>query len=184
MIEPVTITTPRLVLRPYTLDDCEELTRVINRREIYETTLNIPHPYSLEDAKSYISRNDEARKDDRDFPCAIALRETGDLIGGCGLMVNRKMDRAEMGYWLAVEHWGKGYTTEAAIALIRHGFEVLELNCIEAHHFIINPASGRVMIKAGMKYEGRLRQRAKKDGQYHDVDMYSIIRSEYEAARK
>ncbi len=184
MIEPVTITTERLKLRPYTLDDCEELTRVIGRREIYETTLNIPHPYTIEDARSYIGRNDEARLNDRDFPCAVTLKQSGAIIGGCGLMVNRKMDRAEMGYWMAVEQWGKGYTTEAARALIRHGFEVLNLNCIEAHHFVSNPASGRVMTKAGMRFEGRLRQRAKKDGQYHDVDMYSIIRSEYEASRK
>lgn len=183
MIEPVTITTERLVLRPYTLDDSEELARVIDRREIYETTLAIPHPYSVEDARSYISRSIEAREDDRDFPCAVTLKETGAIIGGCGLMVNRKMDRAEMGYWLAVEHWGQGYITEAARALIRHGFEVLDLNCIEAHHFVNNPASGRVMVKAGMTFEGRLRQRVKKDGVYIDVDMYSILRSDYEESR-
>ena len=180
MIEPATITTPRLVLRPYTLDDCEELAHAINRREIYETTLNIASPYTPAHARTYISGNDEARRTERDLPCAIALKETGAIVGGIGLIVDRAMDRAELGYWVAVPHWGRGYATEAARALIRHGFDVLKLNCIEAHHLAFNPASGRVMLKAGMKYEGRLRQRAKKDGQYHDIDMYSILRSEYE----
>ena len=183
MIEAATITTDRLVLRPYTLDDCAELTRVIGRPEIYETTLNIPHPYTEDDARTYISGNEEARAKDQDFPCAMTLKDTDAIIGGCGLIVNSRFECAEMGYWIAVEHWGKGYATEAAKAIIRHGFDVLNLNCIEAHHFITNPASGRVLTKAGMNFEGRLRQRVKKDGRFLDIDMYSIIRSEYEDAK-
>src|SRR5690606_40251496 len=78
---------------------------------------------------------------------AITLREDGTLAGAIGLDVEPLHRRAELGYWVGLDYWGRGYCTEAALALVRHGFETMGLHRILAHHFSRNPASGRVMQK-------------------------------------
>ena len=85
---------------------------------------------------------------------------------------------AEIGYWIGKPYWSQGYCTEAAREVVRYGFEVLNLNRIQARHMTKNPASGRVMEKVGMKYEGRLRQSLLRWDQFEDVAIYSILRDE------
>jgi RimJ/RimL family protein N-acetyltransferase len=77
-----------------------------------------------------------------------------------------------------VPYWGRGYASEAAAALLLHGFEHFPLNRIFAMHFARNPASGRVLQKIGMRHEGTLRQHLKKWGQYVDLECYGLLRSE------
>jgi RimJ/RimL family protein N-acetyltransferase len=84
-----------------------------------------------------------------------------------------------MGFWVGVEHWRQGYATEAAEALLRYGFDTLGLNRIYAHHMVRNPASGRVLEKAGMKREGLLRQRVRKWGVFEDVVLLAILREDW-----
>jgi len=84
-----------------------------------------------------------------------------------------------MGYWIGKSYWGKGYCTEAARRLIKYGFEELKLNRIFAHFMTGNPASGRVMEKAGMIYEGHLRQHVKKWDVVQDLKIYAILKDEY-----
>ena len=83
-----------------------------------------------------------------------------------------------MGYWMGVPYWNHGYCSEAARALVAHGFQQMGLHRIYAFHFVRNPASGRVMQKAGMTYEGTLRQHVKKWERYEDLTAYGILRSE------
>ncbi len=73
------------------------------------------------------------------------MAETDELIGAIGLTLSKKYDHAEMGYWIGVPFWGKGYCTEAAKIVLQYGFEELKLNRIFAHHMTNNPASGKVM---------------------------------------
>ncbi|MEO8227247.1 MAG: GNAT family protein, partial [Gemmatimonadota bacterium] len=87
--------------------------------------------------------------------------------------------RGELGYWIGRPHWGNGYVTEAAAAVIRHGFMTLDLNRIEAHHLSGNDASGRVLLKVGMTHEGSMREHVRKWGKFQDVEGYSILRREY-----
>lgn len=94
----------------------------------------------------------------------MTLAGYGKLVGAIGLGLQQDHDRAEMGYWIAVPHWNNGFTTEAARRVIDFGFEALTLERIFAQHFATNPASGRVMMKAGMHYEGSLRHHIKKNG--------------------
>ena len=84
-----------------------------------------------------------------------------------------------MGYWVGVPFWGQGICTEAARALLGFGFGDLNLNKIHAHHFTRNPASGRVLQKLGMKYEGQLRQHVLKSDRFEDLFSYGILRSEF-----
>ena len=95
-------------------------------------------------------------------------------------------DRAEVGYWIGKPFWGRGLATAALRLLLQFGFETLQLNRIEAGHFDYNPASGRVMEKAGMRFEGVRRQYVWHRDRYKDVRWYAILREDYDAlqARK
>jgi RimJ/RimL family protein N-acetyltransferase len=160
------------------------LQKLIGEREIAATTLNIPHPYPDGAAGEWIGRHQErAQKGEHQF--AATDRITGSLIGGIGFHeVDKVNEHSEIGYWIARPYWNKGYGTEAAAAILEYGFKVMDLNRIHAVHFSNNPASGRIMQKIGMKYEGRRRQHLKKWGEYVDLELYGILKSDYIAAHK
>jgi ribosomal-protein-alanine N-acetyltransferase len=168
-----TLCTARLLLRPYTNDDIPELLPLISAREVAATTLRIPHPYSQADAEEFVRR---AAEDQVRF--AIVLADSRKLIGGVGLRLEMAHNRAELGYWLGVPYWGKGYATEASRAMLQHGFEALNLQRVYASHTTNNPASGNVLRKLGMAYEGRHRQHILKWGEYLDLEFYGILRDD------
>jgi RimJ/RimL family protein N-acetyltransferase len=113
----------------------------------------------------------------------MALPETDELIGVVGLVVRAQDNAAEVGYWLGVPYWNQGYTTEAVRAVIDFAFETMGLNRIAASYLVRNPASGRVMEKAGMLAEGVHCQALRKWGVYEDLGYRAILRSEWEARR-
>ncbi len=183
MPEFPTLQTERLILRAFQMDDAPAVDKYVSEKAIAATTLNIPHPYTLEMAEEWIGTHKEAFENGRAVRFAITLGDSGELLGAIGLEITAAYERAEMGYWIGQPHWGKGYCTEAAIAVLHHGLDSLGLERIFATHFLKNPASGRVMQKAGMKYEGRLRHHIKKWGEFEDLEMYSILRSKTESNR-
>lgn len=170
------LTTERLLLRSFTLDDAPELFRLINCREVALNTLRIPFPYPEGEAERWISTHSE-RKDDHVF--AVTRREDRKLVGCVGLHVKPEHNHGEIGYWIGVPYWGAGYATEAAGAVMQFGFETLSLNRIFASHFSRNPASGRVLQKIGMTYEGTMRQHLKKWDEYVDLECYGLVRSDF-----
>ncbi|MBI5931428.1 MAG: GNAT family N-acetyltransferase [Chloroflexi bacterium] len=178
------ITTERLILRSFTLDDASELARVINAPEIATMTLNIPYPYPAQMAVDWINGLEERYLSGANVNFAITLRSTGEMGGSIGLVINPRHQHAEMGYWLAVPLWGKGYVTEAARACLEFGFETLGLHRIFAGHYARNPASGRVMQKMGMTYEGTFRQHLLKDGVFEDNVVYGILREDWERQKR
>ena len=91
---------------------------------------------------------------------------------------------AEVGYSLSRAYWNKGIMTEALGAVLQNAFYDLRLNRVEAIHEVRNPASGAVMRKCGMRYEGRLREKLYNKGRYVDVDLYAITRADYKNAGK
>ena len=111
---------------------------------------------------------------------AIVLQAESALIGAIGLTIVSNDQRAELGYWIGKPYWGNGYCTEAAQLVLRHGFEDLGLNRIEALHMSRNPVSGRVLEKIGMQHEGRLRQHVKKWETFEDMECYAILKSEFQ----
>jgi RimJ/RimL family protein N-acetyltransferase len=175
------LNTERLLLRPFTLQDAPEVRSLAGDRAIADTTLNIPHPYEEGMAEEWIQGHEEAFEKGRQATFAVILRETESLIGAIGLVLNDRFDRADLGYWIAKPRWGKGYCTEAAREVLRYGFTELGLNRIQATHMTRNPASGKVMQKIGMSREGLLRQHVKKWGKYEDLEIYAILRSEFES---
>jgi ribosomal-protein-alanine N-acetyltransferase len=175
MIIP-TLQTDRLLLRPHTLADAPEVARLAGAREVAATTLRIRHPYSVADAEAFITEWEDAADERVGF--AIVLRENSALLGGAGLRLENQHRRAELGYWIGVPYWGHGYATEAARAVLRYGFEVLNLHRIHASHFSNNAASGNILRKIGMKREGRLQQHILKWGQYVDLELYGMLKAD------
>ena len=175
-----TLTTERLVLRPFTPADAPAVQRLASERKIAESTLLIPHPYPEGAAAEWIAGHDDTSNN---HVFAIAPRDGGEVMGAIGLHVDQNHDRAEIGYWLGVPYWSRGYVTEAAAALVRYVFNDLGLNRVFAFHFTRNPASGRVLQKIGMRREGTMRQHIVKWGEHVDVDYYGVVRGEWEGPK-
>ena len=183
MQERPTLSTARLVLRPLTMADAPDVQRLAGEREVASTTLRIPHPYEPGMAEQWISTHQERYERGELVNFAIIRRTDNTLIGYIGLHINPHHAHAELGYWLGIPFWSQGYCTEAARAVVQYGFEVLRLHRIHAAHMTRNPASGRIMQKIGMAYEGCLRQHVQKWSVFEDLATYGILQSEYAASQ-
>jgi [ribosomal protein S5]-alanine N-acetyltransferase len=177
-IQPV-LTTERLVLRPFVWEDAAAVQRLAGAREVADTTLNIPHPYEDGMAEQWIESHAAAFAAGRLVSYAVTDQPSGGLLGTVSLHLEPTHARGELGYWFGVPFWGKGYATEAARALVDFGFAHLQLHRIQARHFVRNPASGRVMQKLGMVYEGTLRQDVCKWGRFEDSAIYAVLAEEW-----
>jgi RimJ/RimL family protein N-acetyltransferase len=178
-----TITTQRLILRPFTVADSPRVQQLAGAWEVADTTGHMPHPYPDGAAEEWIRAHEADYRRGEGLALAITLREGGELIGEVGLTINSASRRAELGYWIGVPYWNRGYMTEAASAVIAFAFESLRLNRVYASHFPRNPASGRVMAKAGMKYEGTLRQHFVRWREPEDLIYYGILKSEWKSKK-
>lgn len=172
--------TPRLELRPFSPADAPEVHRLAGDRAVAETTLTIPHPYPAGAAGEWIATHGEEFDAGRAVSFCVESRLDDALLGAISLGLETEHDRAELGYWIGRPHWGRGYATEAAEAILGYGFAKLGLNRVYAYHFSKNTASGRVLQKAGMRHEGVRRQHTLKWGEYLDNEAYGILRSEWD----
>ena len=170
--------TERLTLRPYALTDIPSLVPLIGAREVAATTLRIPYPYTESYAQDFIASAQEDLATGKCVRLGIILRESGTLCGGIGLVIEAEHRRAELGYWIGVPYWGKGYATEAARAVVKYGFGTLGLHRIFASHVPNNPASGKILQKIGMRHEGRFRAHVLKWGEFVDLEMYGMVASD------
>ena len=177
-----TLETERLLLRPVDLIDAPRIEALAGDKRISATTLSIPHPYPEGGAMMWIQQVLE-RRGRSDMDCSFAILRKADtvLMGAIGIHPYPDGFRAELGYWIGVDYWGQGYMTEAVRRVIQYGFEDMSLERINAWHFMQNPASGRVMQKAGMTFEGVMRQHFLKWDEFVDVAGYSILRSDFES---
>jgi [ribosomal protein S5]-alanine N-acetyltransferase len=178
--EKMTINTPelitsRLVLRLLDVSDSSRIAELAGHISVYETTLNIPYPYMEDMAEKWILTSLDQFNSGKCIDFAITLKESGDLIGAIGLVLDSRHKRAEMGYWIGVPYWNHGYCSEAASTIITYGFKTLKYHKIASQYMVNNPASGRVMEKSGMTFEGELRDEVYKDGRYHTLKIYGIL---------
>ncbi|MDJ0652622.1 MAG: GNAT family N-acetyltransferase [Xanthomonadales bacterium] len=177
MTEP-TLKTQRLLLRRLELADAPRVQQLAGVHAVAETTLNIPHPYEDGMAETWINAIAAEILDGTRSTFAITLPREG-MIGAIALTINRDFNLAELGYWIGQTYWNQGYATEATIAMLDFGFNQLGLNRIAAQHLTRNPASGRVMEKAGMQREGLARQATRRWGRYEDLALYAILRQNW-----
>lgn len=171
------IRTRRLELVPWRDEHAEPVVAIADS---YRVWLNLrdrfPHPYTLEDARGWIAFNAALDGPPQNF----AIVHEGAVIGGAGVEPLEDVQRigGEVGYWLGEASWGRGFATEALVALTTYAFEEMDLSRCEAGVFGYNLASARVLEKAGYAHEGTMRRAILKDGRITDRLLYAKLRDD------
>ena len=150
-----TLETHRLILRPFTIEDADEMFN--NWASDPEVTrfLTWPTHSSVDVTRMVLNDWISHYEDGAYFNWAIELRETGSVIGNIAVVQLREdIEQVEIGYCMSRAFWGQGIMPEAFRAVMEYLFTVVGINRISAHHDVNNPKSGRVMAKAGLKKEG------------------------------
>ncbi len=160
------------LMRPLQTLDIARIRCYASAIEIAENTF-VPHPYPAAAASEFVETARENWRINEAFVFAIVEKSTGAFTGVMGIHPKAAHNYAEVGYWIGKPFWGRGLASAALRLIIEFGFERLQLNRIEAGHFPHNPASGRVMQKANMRYEGRHRQAIFHREAYKDFLLYS-----------
>lgn len=174
-----TLETERLILRKMTLEDAEDMFEYASDPDVAKYTTWDAHQ-SIKDSKFFLEIVVERYKNRQITDWGIVHKEEGKLIGTCGFAECHLFhSRAEIGYALSRKYWRQGYMSEAVTAIIRFGFQTMNLNRIEARCEVENIASARVMEKVGMQFEGILRQHIFTKGKYCDLKIYSILRQDF-----
>jgi ribosomal-protein-alanine N-acetyltransferase len=162
------------VVRSWQPRDAPSLALHANDRAIWRNLKDrFPNPYSLANAEWFI---EHCRTEVPESSFAIVVDDAA--VGAIGFEHRGDIWRrsAELGYWLARPYWGRGITSEAVQAITDWAFETWSLNRIWAGVFAWNPASARVLQKAGYRFEGRLHNSAVKDGETVDELIYAVVR--------
>lgn len=178
------VTTPRLKLRPFQPEDAPQVQILAGDADVALMTASIPHPYPPGAAAEWIATHEARWREGSALILAIIERSSGLLVGSIALEVNREQRRGELGYWIGKPYWGRGYATEAGAGMLDAAFASLGLTRVYAAYFPRNGASGAVMRKLGMLREGCLRQHVVVRDVSEDVELYSILRHEWETARR
>ena len=171
------LTLSKFTIRSFRSEDAASLTKHIDNYQVARNMAIIPHPYSLKDAEHWISI---ATSQTPETHFAITIDD--EAVGGIGLGVGGPPGVAasahcgEIGYWLGEAFWGRGIMSEAVVAFTEWAFTELHVARLHAAIFACNPASARVLAKAGYEFEGRLRARYFRDGDYIDGLLYAKLR--------
>jgi ribosomal-protein-alanine N-acetyltransferase len=166
-----------ITIRPWRLSDKTSLLRYANNRNVWINMTDIfPHPYTAEDADRWLWRCGAQQGPQT----SMAIDLGGEAIGAAGIELKRDVYRksADIGYWLGEPFWGRGFTTRALLLMTAYAFANFDLARLQASVFDWNPASARVLEKAGYKLEARLRQRIFKEGRFCDELIYARLRGE------
>jgi len=176
---PRKIETERLILRAFTKEDVNQVVKLCHNYNIYKSTLNIPFPYYDEHYYSWLDTHDRNFEQQLLYTFAITDKQTGLVLGCISLGHTKLHNRGELAYYIGEPYWNKGYATEASKAMLNFAFNNVGLNRVYALFFANNPASGEVMKKIGMSYEGTFREHLVKDGTAMDTCFYGILRRDY-----
>ena len=174
--------TPRLLIRPYTIADTDQVWRVVRSPAVYATTAYIPRKYPRSRAEWWIRMVRSSMDNRTSFEFGMFERDTGAYVGNVGVINVRKDARlASIAYYVDPEKWGKGYATEGGEAMLRFAFQTLGLYRIAGTCMLHNMASRRVMEKLGFRFEGIARSELLKDGKFIDVAHLAVLKPEWEA---
>jgi RimJ/RimL family protein N-acetyltransferase len=163
------LATARLVLRAPRRSDCKAIAALVNDRRIAANTARIPHPDAIEDAEQFI-----AAVNKREGEACFVVTLDGAPIGICS--VDLREDGPEIGYWLGVAYWGRGFATEAVRALIDHAFGDLEHETLISGARVNNPASRRVLEKCGFQWTGVQLSRIRAINSAAPIDRFRLDR--------
>jgi len=171
------LTLSQSTIRSFRPSDAASLTKHCGTYSVARNMNNIPHPYSLQDAEEWIAIASRGTPESH-----FALAIDDEVVGGIGVMLAAP-DRlgvsghcAEIGYWLGESFWGRGIVSEALAALTEWTFANLRVVRLQAAVYARNPASARILEKAGYTFEGRLHARYFRDGEFIDGLLYAKVR--------
>ncbi|MEU6346867.1 GNAT family N-acetyltransferase [Streptomyces sp. NPDC046977] len=181
-MEPITLTTAHLLLRPFGPSDADAVRTACQDPEIPRWT-SVPSPYTREHAEDFVGRIcPEGWRDDLIYNFAVVTRDEGHLVGAMGLVRLERLHtaerQAELGYWTAKEHRGRGLTAEAAGAVVRWALRDLGVERLEWYAEAGNHGSRAVALKAGFRMEGTLRARIVHQGTRRDAWSGSLLPSD------
>lgn len=168
------ILTPRLRLSPLRTEQAQRLAELGNDPFIAAHTANFPSPYTLETAQAYIRQVSESEHARGNPVFGIELLD-GTLIGVVNLKLSERHRSGHLGYWMGAPYRGNGYMSEAARAVVEHGFQALNLHRVESACFAVNEASARVLENAGLVPEGCKRQAFLKEGLFQDLLLFGAV---------
>lgn len=171
--------THRLLLSPFQLSDTPQFALLASEPRVQATDICFDGPITEVRAKEIIEFYQKAWQDKAAYFMGIRNKVTAELMGSVSLSFTPAFERAELGFWLGLPYWGRGIVTEAAEAMLRFGFYELDLHRINSQHLSHNPASGKVMQKLGMKYEGCLRQHVRIKETWYHMHQYGILKEEH-----
>jgi RimJ/RimL family protein N-acetyltransferase len=163
--------TERLSLRKPTLADVKAMAQLANERRIAEMTRRLPHPYLQVHAEQFVNSLADTGSD------AVFLIECDRQPVGMAGIDWRAPDMPELGYWLGIEHWGQGFATEAARAVIDYTFEEFSVDHLVSGARVANPASRKVLEKCGFQWSGVELHRFEALGSSTPVDCFRLTRS-------
>lgn len=173
------ICTERLCLRKQCMEDVQDyFDRIGSRPEVTAGMLWEPHQ-DISDSRASVEKALRRYAEGKCYRWAIDLPGVG-LIGIIELLgFDENTDTCSFAYMLCPEYWGKGYGTEALRAVLDFAFSKLEVKRVVVDHFTSNPASGAVMRKAGMIYQGIVPDKYEKQGKKLDAALYAITKEEF-----
>jgi RimJ/RimL family protein N-acetyltransferase len=171
--------TERLLIREFKQTDLDSIHEYASDTEVVKY---MPFgPNTIEDSKNFLDRASSRQQEETrtDYELAVTLKDSNKLIGGC--RINKVSEiQAHIGYIFNKKYWGYGYATETARALVDYGFTELEMHRIYASCDPDNIASRRVLEKAGLVLEGRLREDMVVHGKFRDSLILGLLKHEWE----
>ncbi len=167
--------TNKFILRPFKLNDAENLQKYLNNPNVAHNLSRVPYPYTLEMANDWLSKVVERNKMENPSTRNFCI-EINDIASG-GISLESEMPhKAIIGYWLAEDYWKKGIMSEAVKLISDYAISELNFDRLEAHVLEYNPASKRVLEKAAFSQEAFIKNYIKKDGKLIDSFQMSRIK--------
>lgn len=177
----IKIETKHLILRSLKKSDAKSITKYLQEKEISDNTMNIPHPYSLEDGYNFIKKSRAAKKKllfSLDF--GVYHKDLKEVIGVVSLMkIDLNNRHCESGSWIGKPFWGSGLIHEAKIEMYKFAFDKLKLNKIYSKVFSFNPRSFKHLEKLGFVRQGFYRKHIFRKGKFIDEYYYEMLKEEF-----
>lgn len=173
--------TERLLLRPPNAADISHFVPLIRDFDVAKNLSRVPHPYTEDDACAFIVATAQGWTSGDDLAFAILRKSDGAYIGAGGVHPKQNW---EIGYWLGKPYWGKGYATETAARLVAFGFEQKGADRLLGKWFHDNPASGRVLEKAGFTPAGEEMSNCLARGRKVPAHVVALDRNDYMTRKK
>ena len=174
-----TLSTRRFQFRPFTLPDIGHLASLAGEHRIADTTIGVPHPYTMEFARMWISSHSAAWAGRRALHWAALRVGEDEIVGYAGLnQIDMERGQAELRFWVGCGVERKRDAVEWSAAIVKFALTDLKLNRIYALQLSRHPRAGRVLAAVGMRPEGLVRKRIYKGGLVEDVVFWAIARSD------